>query len=97
MIDLSGSMYYGEKSIFMAVNALKLFVHSLPFGCKFNICKFGTTFKFIFKNSVEFNDQNMEIAINDINTYSNFSNCLGGTEIYNPIEYILNSQPCKNL
>jgi uncharacterized protein with von Willebrand factor type A (vWA) domain len=55
LIDLSGSMYWGDKAITMAKDALKIFLHSLPEGSKFNICGFGSTHFFVFNNSVEYN------------------------------------------
>jgi hypothetical protein len=42
LIDRSGSMYYGNKAIIMAKEALKVFLHSLPEGSKFNIVGFGS-------------------------------------------------------
>jgi hypothetical protein len=48
MIDRSGSMYYGQNAIGMAKEALKIFIHSLPEGSKFNVCSFGSRFEFLF-------------------------------------------------
>jgi len=39
LIDRSGSMYQAIK---LAREALQLFVQSLPYGCKFNICSYGS-------------------------------------------------------
>ena len=50
MIDRSGSMYWGEKSIKTAKEALKLFLHSLPDGSYFNVVSFGSGFKYLFEN-----------------------------------------------
>jgi len=54
LIDRSGSMY-GE-SIALAVEALKLFVHSLPMGSKFNIISYGSKFDCMFKDSMTYNE-----------------------------------------
>ena len=48
MIDRSGSMYYGQNAIGMAKEALKIFIHSLPEGSKFNVSSFGSRFEFLF-------------------------------------------------
>jgi hypothetical protein len=53
LIDRSGSMCDAIK---LAREALKLFVQSLPFGCKFNICSYGTDHQFMFKTSAPLND-----------------------------------------
>jgi Mg-chelatase subunit ChlD len=42
LIDRSGSM--SGQRINLAVGALKLFLHSLPIGSKFNIVSFGSNF-----------------------------------------------------
>jgi hypothetical protein len=47
----------------LAVEALKLFLFSLPTGCRFNVVSFGSDYSFMFKKSVEYNDKNLEIAV----------------------------------
>jgi von Willebrand factor A domain-containing protein 5 len=42
VIDRSGSME--GAPIKLANQALKLFLHSLPLGCKFNVVSFGSDF-----------------------------------------------------
>ena len=61
LIDRSGSM--SGSPIQLAVGALKLFLHSLPLGSKFNVVSFGTDFKKLFPNSVEYNEDNLKIAV----------------------------------
>lgn len=46
LIDRSGSMY--GSPIKLAVSALKLFLHSLPVGSKFNVVSFGTHFTKVY-------------------------------------------------
>ena len=48
LIDRSGSMYWGDKAIKTAKEALKLFLHSLPDGSFFNVVSFGTNFEYLF-------------------------------------------------
>jgi hypothetical protein len=43
----------------MAVEALKLFIHSIPYGSMFNIVSFGSDFKKMFPESVEYNEDNL--------------------------------------
>jgi len=51
VIDRSGSMY---QSIKLARLALKLFLQSLPYGSKFNIVSYGSSFKFMYKKSADY-------------------------------------------
>jgi uncharacterized protein with von Willebrand factor type A (vWA) domain len=46
LIDRSGSM--SGKPIDLAVQALKLFLHSLPEGSKFNVVSFGSSYVKLF-------------------------------------------------
>lgn len=48
LIDCSGSMT-GDR-IETAIDALKLFIQSLPLGSKFSIIQFGTNYGFIKDN-----------------------------------------------
>ena len=48
LIDRSGSMYWGDKAINMAVRALEVSLHSLPDGSKFNIVSYGSRFETLF-------------------------------------------------
>ena len=86
LIDRSGSMY---QTIILARKALVLFLQSLPEGSLFNICSYGSEFEFLFKGvrSVTYNDQTLEFAQKAVST---FEADFGGTEIYNPLEYIFN-------
>ena len=52
LIDISGSMYWGEKAIKTAKESLKLFLHSLPDGSFFNVVSFGSNFEYLFEESV---------------------------------------------
>lgn len=73
-----------------AVNALKLFIQSLPLGCKFSIISFGSSYevhKQCSSNSKDgvftYSDQVMTDTKNFLDTFSaNF----GGTELYAPLK-----------
>ena len=83
LIDRSGSMY---RTIKLACEALKLFLYSLPTGSRFNVCSYGSVYEFMFEErSVEYNDENLEYAIEQI---SDFSSNFGGTMIYEPLNDI---------
>ena len=44
----------------MAKESLKMFMHSLPEGSKFNICGFGCEHEFLFDdNVVEYSEENL--------------------------------------
>jgi len=81
-------MYWGDKAIVKATEALKVFIHSLPDGSKFNICSFGSNYEYLFKDDivVDYNDENMQEAHEDMEKYE--SESMGGTEIFNPLKDI---------
>lgn len=87
LIDRSGSMH-GDP-IKMAVQALKLFIHSLPLGCKFNVVSFGTHFTKLFPESVVYSEDTLKAAIKVVSGYGADMNL---TEIYAPMKNIF-SQP----
>ena len=88
LIDLSGSMYWGEAPIKLAQDALTLFLHSLPEDSKFNIIAFGSKFVSTFPQSVAYNEENLKIALADVCTFHQKNRQLGGTEIYKPLDHI---------
>ena len=88
LIDRSGSM--SGPQIKLAVKALKLFLHSLPIGCKFNVYSFGSEYEKIYQNSVDYNQESLDRAIAIITSYDAD---LGGTEILDPLEDIFEEQP----
>ena len=63
-------------------------LHSLPIGSKFNIVSFGSRYELMFKQSVEYNEENLEHAVNQLKT---FGADFGGTEILMPIKAVLSS------
>ncbi|KAK5171158.1 uncharacterized protein LTR77_004302 [Saxophila tyrrhenica] len=78
--DQSGSMS-GAKNASL-VSALKVFLKSLPLGVRFNICAFGSNFKFLWPKSQAYNESNVNAAVAFID---GFTASYGGTEILKPI------------
>mmetsp|Transcript_50917 Transcript_50917/g.69945 ORF Transcript_50917/g.69945 Transcript_50917/m.69945 type:complete len:82 (+) Transcript_50917:228-473(+) len=57
LIDRSGSMWGGR--IETAKNALILFLKSLPPGSMFQVTSFGSNYKNLFPNPLEYNDDSL--------------------------------------
>ncbi|EAR98295.1 type A von willebrand factor domain protein (macronuclear) [Tetrahymena thermophila SB210] len=90
LLDRSGSM--SGQSIQNAIEALILFIKSLPLDSYFNIYSFGTEFSKLFDQSQKYSNENVELALNEIITYSaNY----GGTNIYQPLSEIFNQPYVK--
>ncbi|CDW77144.1 von willebrand factor a domain-containing protein 5a-like [Stylonychia lemnae] len=87
-IDRSGSMQ--GLRIDLAVQALKLFLHSLPIGCLFNVVSFGSNYEMLFEKSKHYDEQTFEEAISVV---SNFKADMGGTEIAQPLQEIFSQIP----
>ena len=51
------------QRIKLAIDALKLFLHSIPFGSKFNVISFGSEFESLFPKSMIVDEQIFEIAL----------------------------------
>ena len=85
-------MYWDDQAIIMALEALKVFVHSLPEGSMFNICSFGCNFSYLFPDDIvkEYNEETMQQALEAIDTYA--SQNMGGTEIFEPLQDIFNKK-----
>ncbi|XP_073725005.1 von Willebrand factor A domain-containing protein 5A-like [Misgurnus anguillicaudatus] len=97
LMDRSGSMdcmmHYGEGAqmrIESAKETLLLLLKSLPMGCYFNIYGFGSRFESFFPQSVLYNQDTMDQALERVNK---IIADMGGTEILQPLEHIY-SQPC---
>ncbi|KAM7195903.1 von Willebrand factor type A domain containing protein [Naviculisporaceae sp. PSN 640] len=79
--DRSGSMEYNISNL---KAALHIFLKSLPLGVKFNICSFGSHYKFLFKEgSRSYDASSLQEATRYVDT---FRADFGGTEIFNPIQ-----------
>jgi hypothetical protein len=79
--DQSGSMQ-GEKNEAL-VSALKVFIKSLPFGVRFNICAFGNGFEYLWPKSQAYSEENVANALKCLES---FQAQRGGTEILGPIK-----------
>lgn len=79
--DRSGSM--GGTRITLVIQALKVFLKSLPVGVKFNICSFGSSYSFLWKKSVTYSQQTLDEAVRHAET---FSANYGGTEMLSPLK-----------
>ncbi len=64
ILDRSGSM--GGGRISQAKQSLKLFLKSLPSKSKFNVVSFGSNHKLMFPSSVNYDDDTLTKAINEI-------------------------------
>jgi hypothetical protein len=79
--DRSGSMM-GSR-ITLVVQALKVFLKSLPIGVKFNICSFGSSYSFLWRKSVTYSQSTLDEAIRHAETFeANY----GGTEMLEPLK-----------
>lgn len=74
------------QRIKLAVEALKLFIHSIPFGSKFNIVSYGSNYVKMFQKSVEYDEESLSKALKALETF--YAN-MGGTEILEPIKDVL--------
>ena len=83
LIDRSGSM--SGSLIERAKETLQFFLRSMPEGVRFNIIGFGSRYETMFKESVPYNDDNLDIATGKVNEIR--AN-LGGTNLYDPLKYI---------
>ncbi|KAB2109656.1 hypothetical protein AG0111_0g1924 [Alternaria gaisen] len=72
--DRSGSM---EGHISTLKSALKVFLKSIPIGCSFNICSFGSRHSFLWPESRMYDQDTLTEAIRHVET---FRADFGGTE-----------------
>lgn len=89
LVDRSGSM--SGKHIFQVKETMLLFLKSLPSNCFFNIVGFGSYYRCLFQESKEYNDENLNKAMNYVNK---MRADLGGTNLILPLEFIFD-QPSK--
>ncbi|TFA99044.1 von Willebrand factor A domain-containing protein 5A [Trichoderma ghanense] len=82
--DRSGSMGEGNK-MGNVIEALNIFLKSLPVGVRFNICSFGSDFSFLWERSMTYDQATLDAAIRHV---VDFGADLGGTEMYAPIREI---------
>ena len=87
LIDQSGSM--SGKPIELVKQALLLFIQSLPEQSYFQLIGFGSDFKKYNKEPVEYNKENVDLTIKQINE---LKADLGGTNISGPLRAIYNDE-----
>lgn len=89
-LDKSGSMR-GDR-IEQAKKALDIFLRSLPIGSKFNVILYDNFYRSMFINSVEYNEENLNMCIGELNNII----AGGGTEMYSCIDATLNNKLNNN-
>ena len=92
VIDRSGSMSGGY--IEAAKETMMLFLKSIPDDCYFNIVGFGSSHEKLFKESVAYNQGNLDKAMQ--HTKSLHAN-LGGTVLLAPLQEIFKMPSVKGL
>lgn len=85
--DQSGSMEGGRTITLVA--ALRVLLKSLPVGIKFNICAFGSTHEFLWKQSHAYDEKSLTEALKFLDT---FDSQYGGTETLRAFEASLRSR-----
>jgi Ca-activated chloride channel family protein len=91
VVDCSGSM--DGDSITQAKKAVKIALKALPTDVHFNICRFGSTFNFLFKTSQKYSETSVSQGLAFLKgTRAD----LGGTEILAPLQHICTSTKRSN-
>lgn len=85
VVDRSGSM--GGK-MHLVIEALKVFLKSLPTSVKFNICSFGSRHSFLFERSQTYDAVSLKNAMDHIQPHI-FDANYGGTEMLEPVKDVL--------
>ncbi|KAG0636456.1 hypothetical protein HOY80DRAFT_1024427 [Tuber brumale] len=80
IVDRSGSM---DPMIAPLKSAVSVFIKSLPVGCKFNICSFGSDHSFLWEKSQDYSAGTVKAALKLVDS---FSAEMGGTELLKPIQ-----------
>lgn len=83
VVDRSGSM--GGK-MRLVVDALKVFLKSLPVSVKFNICSFGSHHDFLFDRSKTYDENSLKTAMDHV---QRFEANYGGTEMLGAVKDVL--------
>lgn len=84
--DRSGSM---SANIPMLITAMEVFLKSMPLGVKFNICSFGSSYRFLWPQSQSYTQETLAIANNHTKV---FSSDMGGTETFNAIRATIDNR-----
>ena len=86
VIDQSGSMSGYPMSL--VIKTLKVFMQSLSIGSYYQLIGFGTVFKSYSVEPLSYTKENVKKTIEDI---ENLKGNMGGTNLYNPLEFIYNN------
>ncbi|CAG9310338.1 unnamed protein product [Blepharisma stoltei] len=86
LLDRSGSMY---EKINIAIQAVALFIRSLPENCYFNVISFGSRWEKMFECSQKYNQSSADEAYRIVIQYKNN---MGGTDLLKPLESILEQE-----
>ncbi|KAI2472935.1 VIT-domain-containing protein [Annulohypoxylon bovei var. microspora] len=93
LADRSGSM---KDKIDALKSSLKFFLKGIPVGRKFNIWSFGSRYEKLWANSQDYNSESLQIALDYVE--SQFKANMGGTELLNALDAMINSRdkscPC---
>ncbi|KAF2109629.1 von Willebrand factor type A domain-containing protein [Lophiotrema nucula] len=84
--DRSGSM---SDNIPTLISALQVFLKSIPVGCMFNICSFGSRYEFLWPKSQPYGQETLDTAMNYV---KKFKADFGGTETLNAIKASMQSR-----
>ncbi|KAF4202730.1 hypothetical protein CNMCM8927_009633 [Aspergillus lentulus] len=86
VIDRSGSMM---DKIDTLKSALRVFLKSLPVGVCFNICSFGSSYSFLWKQSLLYNAESLQEALSFVDVVRAD---MGGTEMQEAVEATVHSR-----
>ncbi|GIJ98449.1 hypothetical protein Aspvir_000566 [Aspergillus viridinutans] len=86
VIDRSGSMV---EKINTLKSALRVFLKSLPVGVCFNICSFGSSYSFLWKQSLFYNADSLQEALSFVD---GVRADMGGTEMQEAVEATVHSR-----
>ncbi|GFF41897.1 hypothetical protein IFM58399_06424 [Aspergillus lentulus] len=90
MADRSGSMKSKTPSL---INAMNIFLRSLPETCSFNIASFGSRVTWLWPFSMRYSQENLDVAVNHVDSFqANY----GGTEIYGALQSVLDHDNKRN-
>ena len=89
LLDISGSM--GGEKLEQAKKALRICLRNLMFGDTFNIVAFESRFTLFSPASLEYSED----AQNRADSWVTRLRATGGTEIYEPVAFVLQSMPRK--
>lgn len=86
IIDRSGSM---DDKIQTLQSALRVFLKSLPVGVKFNICSFGSHYKFMWGKSQNYDASSLKKALKYVDS---IQSDMGGTEMLQPVKAVVENR-----